>query len=76
MSVPASKKSNSAAKRRRSHIHVDPVNLGNCEKCKKPVRPHHACNSCGFYKGRDAIAQVAPKTHAHTHAAEETKTDA
>ncbi len=55
MSVPARKKSNSAGKRRRSHIHVDPVNTAGCAKCGKPVLSHRACGSCGFYKGRQAV---------------------
>jgi large subunit ribosomal protein L32 len=55
MSVPASKKSSSAARRRRSHIHVDPVNTGGCSNCGKPVISHRACGECGFYKGRQAI---------------------
>jgi large subunit ribosomal protein L32 len=57
MSVPARKKSTPAGKRRRSHVHVDPINTGVCEQCKKPVVSHRACTSCGFYKGRQVIDQ-------------------
>ncbi len=82
MSVPASKKSRSAARRRRSHIHVDPVNTGGCAKCGEAVLPHRACAACGFYKGRQVIdhsrdaeraikkMQAAPAPEKETESAE------
>jgi len=38
-------------------MHLDPVNTGLCEQCKKPVLSHRACGSCGFYKGRQVVDQ-------------------
>lgn len=37
------------------HIHITPVSLTLCQKCKKPVRPHTVCKSCGYYKGNEVI---------------------
>ncbi|NQV89506.1 MAG: 50S ribosomal protein L32 [Parcubacteria group bacterium] len=76
MSVPKSRKSSSSVRRRRSHLHLNPVNIGTCEKCKAPSISHQVCGECGFYKGRQtvdnsrnterALAKQQPK-HDHTH---------
>ncbi len=29
--------------------------LSTCPECGEPVLPHHACSSCGSYKGRKII---------------------
>lgn len=55
MSVPARKKSRSSVRRRRSHDSLKAVNVNECENCKTPVKPHHACTSCGQYKGRQVV---------------------
>ncbi|MDD5341873.1 MAG: 50S ribosomal protein L32 [Patescibacteria group bacterium] len=36
--------------------------LSICPKCKKPVRPHHACGFCGYYRGRSILAIKIKKT--------------
>ncbi len=64
-------------------MHVDGINVGSCEKCSKPVLPHHACKNCGSYKGRTAVdtsrdaERALKKAQAHTHApaAEEAKAE-
>lgn len=53
MSVPAFRNSKSKVRRRRSHQALKPIALSACEKCKATILPHHACKSCGFYKGRN-----------------------
>ncbi len=55
MSVPASKKSRSAVRRRRSHDHTSAIQLSECSKCKSAVKQHHACKNCGSYNGRDSV---------------------
>lgn len=55
MSVPASRKSRSSVRRRRSHDHASAKQLGECPKCKSAIKQHHACVSCGAYNGRDSV---------------------
>lgn len=46
------------------------MTLAECPKCHKPVQPHRACRSCGFYQGREVVdtskkvARVLKKTQA------------
>jgi large subunit ribosomal protein L32 len=44
--------------------------MSTCPQCKKPRRPHYACSNCGFYDGRQAIAQkdAAPAASSSTTA--------
>ncbi|MBI5793531.1 50S ribosomal protein L32 [Candidatus Uhrbacteria bacterium] len=74
MPVPARKLSRSKGRRRRSHDHMNPVQVGTCEKCRASTMAHHACPTCGFYKGRQVVdhsrkvARLLKKTgHAHPH---------
>ncbi len=55
MPVPARKKSNASGRRRRSHDSLKPATTAVCAKCASPVQPHHACSTCGFYRGREAV---------------------
>ncbi len=79
MSVPASKKSKASVRRRRSHMHVNGLNLGTCDKCKKPVLSHHACKNCGSYNGRVAVdtsrgtERALKKAHTHAPVAKDAK---
>jgi large subunit ribosomal protein L32 len=57
VALPKRRHSISRRNKRRSHYKLTPPNLSVCPKCNEPRLPHHACPSCGFYKGR----LVAPK---------------
>lgn len=46
--------------KRRSHIKMQPVHTVECPQCHNPRLSHHACPTCGFYKGREAVAVGAP----------------
>ncbi|MFC1920877.1 50S ribosomal protein L32 [Chloroflexota bacterium] len=46
---------------RRSHLKTTPLSTINCPQCNSPVLPHHACPTCGSYKGRDVIKIKSPK---------------
>ena len=54
--VPKERIPKSKQGKRRSHHHLDPVNLVNCPQCKTLKLPHHVCPSCGTYKGRQVLA--------------------
>lgn len=55
MPVPKRKTSKSKRDKRRTHQKIDGPNLTTCPECGEAVLPHHACPSCGVYKGRAAI---------------------
>ena len=52
MAVPKGKTSKSKRDKRRTHKKTDGPNLSTCEQCGEAKLPHHACPSCGSYKGR------------------------
>jgi len=62
MAVPKNNHTSSHRNRRRMHLFVKPTALSVCPKCKKAVRPHTACLSCGFYKGKEVINVFAKLT--------------
>ncbi|MCK4592637.1 50S ribosomal protein L32 [Candidatus Parcubacteria bacterium] len=55
MPHPKKKTTKAARNQRRSHHALKKVTLIKCEKCGKPVKPHHACASCGYYKKKEVI---------------------
>lgn len=52
--------SNQRTRLRRTHYKLSPVTVSECPRCHEPARPHHACPSCGYYKGR-LIIEVKDK---------------
>ncbi len=59
MAVPKKKVSKSRRDMRRSHHRLRPVNLVECANCGELKLPHHICQACGYYNGREVIARVA-----------------
>jgi len=59
--VPKKKTPKSAQGKRRSHLHTRAVALSECPHCHSPRLPHHACPSCGYYKGREAVVVAKPE---------------
>jgi large subunit ribosomal protein L32 len=55
MAVPKRKKSKSKRDKRRTHQKLTPPNLSTCPECGEAILPHHACPSCGYYKGRKVV---------------------
>jgi len=55
MPVPKRKTSKSKRDKRRTHQKLTAPNLSECPQCGEAVLPHHACASCGTYKGRTVI---------------------
>ncbi|MDH3355958.1 MAG: 50S ribosomal protein L32 [Desulfobacteraceae bacterium] len=55
MAVPKRKKSKSKRNKRRTHQKTSAPNLTSCPQCGDSRLPHHACPSCGTYKGRTVI---------------------
>lgn len=55
MAVPKRHTTKGHRNKRRMHIFITPAVLASCPRCKKPVRPHTICLSCGYYKGQEKI---------------------
>ncbi len=55
MAVPKRKTSKSKRDSRRTHQKVTASTPTTCAQCGEATLPHHACPSCGTYKGREVI---------------------
>jgi len=55
MPVPKRKTSKSKRDKRRTHQKVSMPNVTTCPQCGEAKLPHHACPTCGTYKGRTVI---------------------
>ena len=55
MAVPKRKTSRQRRDTRRANHAVEAARLGRCPRCQSPVRPHHVCAVCGYYRGRQVI---------------------
>lgn len=60
MPVPKKKHSRSRQGKRRANWRVAAITLSVCPECHAPTLPHHACPSCGTYRGRVVIAKEEP----------------
>ena len=59
MPAPKQRHTKSRRNKRRSHLALKPECFSLCPKCKSPILPHHACQSCGYYNSREAIDVLA-----------------
>ncbi|MDF1593612.1 MAG: 50S ribosomal protein L32 [Desulfobacterales bacterium] len=55
MANPKHRTSKSKRDMRRSHDKLTAPNVSTCPQCGETKLPHHACPSCGSYKGRTVI---------------------
>lgn len=55
MALPKRKHSKSRRDKSRTHWKLALPSLSRCPQCARPVRPHHACPHCGYYRGRQVI---------------------
>lgn len=56
MGLPKRRTSKSRRDKRRTGKSLTAPSLSTCPDCGEPALPHHACPSCGSYKGRKAVA--------------------
>ncbi|MGI9491768.1 MAG: 50S ribosomal protein L32 [Geminicoccaceae bacterium] len=64
MAVPRKKISKSKRDMRRAHDRLATVNLAECSNCGEPKLPHHVCDTCGYYNGREVITQTSTSDEA------------
>ncbi|MEA3272782.1 MAG: 50S ribosomal protein L32 [Patescibacteria group bacterium] len=55
MSVSKRRQTKSRKRKRASHFALKKVNISTCPKCKSEVLSHHACATCGVYKGKEVL---------------------
>ncbi|KUG03079.1 lsu ribosomal protein l32p [hydrocarbon metagenome] len=56
MGVPKRRHSKSRSNKRASEWRkIDKPGLVECPQCKELKLPHHACLSCGYYKGKSVM---------------------
>ncbi len=55
MAVPKRKTTPSRKGKRRSHHSLNEIISMECPNCGEFKRPHHICNSCGYYDGKEII---------------------
>ena len=66
MAVPKRKTSRQRRDTRRATHAIEATRMGRCPRCSSPVRTHHVCGVCGYYRGRGD--KGAPVTVAVTRA--------
>ena len=61
MALPKRRQSKARGRKRRTHWKLEKPNVVECSKCHEPRLPHQICPSCGWYKGREAVAITEAK---------------
>jgi len=56
MAVPKKKISKSRRNMRRAHHALGKATYVECPNCGEMMRPHHVCQACGQYRGREVVA--------------------
>jgi large subunit ribosomal protein L32 len=54
--LPKRKISKGRRDRRRAHDALTPRKLQACTNCGEMHLPHHVCQNCGFYNGREVVS--------------------
>jgi large subunit ribosomal protein L32 len=58
MAHPKRKISKTRRDKRRTHYKATAANVSNCSNCGAPILHHRVCGECGFYRGKEAVAQA------------------
>lgn len=57
MANPKNRTSRTRTRLRRANLKTAVPNTNACPQCHEPKMPHRVCSNCGYYKGREVIAQ-------------------
>jgi large subunit ribosomal protein L32 len=60
LAVPKQKQSHSRTNKRRSQHKITPPSTFGCPQCHEPKLSHRVCRNCGYYAGREIVAQAIP----------------
>jgi len=55
MAEPKKRLTSARSGARRSHLYKKNRDTTKCPKCHSFILPHHICQTCGFYKGKDIL---------------------
>ncbi len=61
MAVPKSKQSKSRTNKRFANYKATEPTLVECPHCHELKAPHRVCKNCGFYDGKEVVAQKEEK---------------
>ena len=61
MAVPKTKQSKSRTNKRFANYKATMPTLVECPHCHEMKEPHRVCKNCGFYNGKEVIAQKEAK---------------
>lgn len=53
--LPKRKRSKASQGTHRAHQSLKLTPLVECPNCRRPMKLHHACPVCGYYRGRDVL---------------------
>ncbi|MCQ2559915.1 MAG: 50S ribosomal protein L32 [Clostridia bacterium] len=57
MGVPKRKSSKQRGRQRRSASYkIEAPQLVACPQCKALILPHHMCDECGYYNGKEVVS--------------------
>ncbi len=59
MAVPKKRNSHSRTRKRRSHDALKAERWITCPQCREPMKLHHVCGNCGYYRSREVVAKEA-----------------
>ena len=61
MAVPKSKQSKSRTNKRFANYKAQAPQLVECPHCHEQKEAHRVCNNCGYYDGKEVVAQKDAK---------------
>ena len=63
MAVQKSKTSKQRTNTRFANFKAPTATLVECPQCHELTTPHRVCKKCGYYNGREVVAQKAEKNN-------------
>ena len=54
--LPKRKRSKASSRSHRASGPIQTSAVVECLHCHRPMRMHHVCPSCGYYRGRDVLS--------------------
>ena len=58
MAVPFRRTSKTKKRMRRTHLKKEASTITTCKNCGASIKPHRMCTKCGYYKGKEVVAET------------------